>query len=134
VWSQVPLLAATAGSLDLSETATPVLLFSLALFAVSFSVKLWATILLGVDGFFYRDMFLETRRDGGAMVEGPYAYFSDPIYSVGYCPVYAGALAAHSAAGLAAGFALHLGIFAFNLLVERPFVRRVYGRLVGGAP
>ncbi len=90
VWSQGPLLSATRGSLDLDGTAGEVLLLSLGLFAVTFTLKVWATLHLGVDGYFYRDMFLDARRDGGAAVEGPYAFFSDPIYSVGYCPAEAG--------------------------------------------
>lgn len=92
----------------------------------SFGIKFWATLHLGVQGYYYRDMFLEERNEAGAVTEGPYALFSDPMYSVGYFPVYAGALFALSSQGVAVALLFHASIYAFSALIERPFVERVY--------
>lgn len=126
-WSQAPFLAALGGTLHLHMTGVQVFLASLVIFLATFPVKIWATLHLGIDGYYYRDMFLEERRSEGPITSGPYAFFSDPMYSIGYCQVYAGAFYAQSFEGLVAGVLMHVSIYVFNLVIERPYVRRMYG-------
>lgn len=80
----------------------------------------------GIDSYFYRDMFLEQPGDA-PVTSGPYAFFTDPMYSVGYCQVYAAPLFARSFEGLVVGVLMHASIWLFHLVVERPFVRKMYG-------
>lgn len=126
VWSQVPFLAAAGGTLDLNLSSSNVLAASVLLAVVPFSVKIWATLHLGLDSYFYRDMFLEQPGDA-PVTSGPYAFFTDPMYSVGYCQVYAAPLFARSFEGLVVGVLMHASIWLFHLVVERPFVRKMYG-------
>ncbi|HUK12168.1 MAG TPA: methyltransferase [Thermoanaerobaculaceae bacterium] len=97
----------------------------IGLFVAGAVVKLWATLVVGVDVYYYRDMFLG-RRIGPRAVSGPYRLLRNPMYGVGQLQGYGWALVAGSLPGLLAAAAGHLLIFAFYLAVERPFVRRVY--------
>jgi hypothetical protein len=126
-WSQIPFLAALSGTLPFKLPALPLAVTSLAMIASAYAVKVWATLVLGVDGYYYRDMFLEERSEGGPLTTGPYALFSDPMYSIGYLPIYGAALFSQSLEGLLVGALFHAGIFVFDRIVERPFVRRMYG-------
>jgi hypothetical protein len=124
---QVPFLSAFGGSLTLPGTSLQIMLLSAVMFAVSLGVKFWATLVLGVDGYYYRDMFLEKRSEGGPLTGGPYAFLSDPMYSVGYLLVYSTAIYAQSLEGLVVAIVFHLSIIAFNWIVEQPFVKAMYG-------
>jgi hypothetical protein len=126
IWCQIPFLSAFGDTLRLGATNQQVFWASLGLCVASLFTKFWATLHLGLDGYYYRDMFLEQRRDDGPIEGGPYAVFSDPMYSVGYLTIYGGALYAQSFEGLVVGLIFHVSIFAFNLVVERPFVQRMY--------
>ena len=96
-----------------------------ALFAVGLVVKLWATLTVGVDVYFFRDMFLgrplPTACDGG-----PYRFLHNPMYSVGQLQGYGYALLYGSLPGVVAAGAGHLLIYVFYVVAERPFVRRNY--------
>jgi protein-S-isoprenylcysteine O-methyltransferase Ste14 len=110
------------------ELAAPrdlVVAVAVGLFGAGLAVKLWATLEVGVDTFYYFDMFVG-RAVGTTSIQGPYRLFTNPMYGVGQLQAYGYALFAGSLAGLFAAAAGHLLIFAFYLLLERPFVRRVY--------
>ncbi len=127
IWCQLPFLAVYQGTIALNVAPLYIFIASLTLFMLSFGIKVWATLHLGVGGYYYEDMFLEERSSGGPMVHGPYALMSDPMYSVGYFPIYSGALFARSMEGLVAAVVFHVSIYLFNLIIERPFVQRMYG-------
>lgn len=92
---------------------------------VGISVKLWATWLVGVDTFYYKDLFL--RRAAGQLVgRGPYRVLSNPMYGVGQLQGYGYALLAVSPLGLLAAGVGQLLTYAFFFAVERPFVRAAY--------
>lgn len=119
------------------EVAVPTPLFvtvGAALFALGLLVKLWATLTVGVDVYFFRDMFLG-RPLAPASVCGPYRYLRNPMYSLGQMQGYGYALLFESIPGLIAAGAGHLLIYAFYLAAERPFVRVAYvlPRAVPGA-
>lgn len=110
------------------EAAVPVpvlLATGAALFAVGLLVKLWATLTVGVDVYYFRDMFLG-RPLAPASTEGPYRLMRNPMYSWGQLQGYGYALLHCSLPGVVAAGSGHLLIYAFYLVAERPFVRRAY--------
>jgi protein-S-isoprenylcysteine O-methyltransferase Ste14 len=96
-----------------------------ALFAVGLVVKLWATLTVGVDVYFFRDMFLG-RPLAPVCDGGPYRFLRNPMYSVGQLQGYGYALLFGSLPGVVAAAAGHLLIYAFYAVAERPFVRSMY--------
>jgi len=120
------------------ERAIPaplVLAAGIMFFVVGLSAKLWATLEVGVDVYYFRDMFLG-RPLAPPVVHGPYRFLRNPMYSVGQIQGYGYALLYGSLPGVAAAGAGHLLIYAFYLFAERPFVRRNYGarRALPGNP
>ncbi|MFI5166315.1 MAG: PEMT/PEM2 family methyltransferase [Thermoanaerobaculales bacterium] len=112
------------------EKAVPALLFlaaGVALFVVGLLVKLWATLTVGVDVYFFRDMFLG-RPLAPASDGGPYRFLRNPMYSVGQLQGYGYALLYGSLPGFVAAAAGHVLIYAFYAVAERPFVRSKYTR------
>lgn len=95
------------------------------MFAVGLVVKVWSTVLVGADIYYYRDMFLG--RPVSEFVErGPYKVFSNPMYGIGQIHGYGYAIISRSLGGLIAIAICHAMIYAFYYSVERPFVKRVY--------
>jgi len=110
------------------EQAVPaslVLALGVALFVVGLLVKLWATLTVGVDAYYFRDMFL-TRPLASACDGGPYRFLRNPMYSVGQLQGYGYALLYGSLPGVVAAAAGHLLIYVFYAVAERPFVRSAY--------
>lgn len=94
-------------------------------FAVGLVVKVWATVVLSIDIYYYRDMFLN-RRVCDFVSSGPYKVFSNPMYGIGQIHGYGAAIWSRSLGGLIAIAICHVLIYVFYYSVERPFVRRVY--------
>jgi protein-S-isoprenylcysteine O-methyltransferase Ste14 len=110
------------------EHVVPAPLFlaaGVALFVIGLVVKLWATLTVGVDVYFFRDMFLG-RPLAPACDGGPYRFMRNPMYSVGQLQGYGYALLSGSIPGVVAAAAGHALIYAFYLAAERPFVRSTY--------
>ena len=110
------------------EQAVPAPLFLAAggaLFVSGLAVKAWATLTVGVDAYFFRDMFLG-RPLAPVCNDGPYRFLRNPMYSVGQLQGYGYAFLCGSLPGLLAAAAGHLLIYAFYLVAERPFVRSTY--------
>ncbi len=111
------------------ESAVPVpVMFGagVVLFGAGVIVKLWATLTVGVDIYFFRDMFLR-RALAPASVDGPYRFLRNPMYSLGQLQGYGYALMDLSLPGVLAAAAGQLLVYAFYYAAERPFVHRVYG-------
>ena len=110
------------------EGTVPVpVLFGLgvALFGAGVIVKLWATLTVGVDIYFFRDMFLR-RALAPASFDGPYRFLRNPMYSLGQLQGYGYALMYLSFPGVLAAAAGQILVYVFYYAAERPFVRRVY--------
>jgi protein-S-isoprenylcysteine O-methyltransferase Ste14 len=102
--------------------------WSIALLFIAGSViKLWSARVVGVDIYYWKDMFLG-RKISEFVVSGPYKYLSNPMYGLGQLPAYAIALGNGSSTGLLAAFINQVLVFSFYFLVERRFIARVYLR------
>jgi len=111
------------GSLGIS----PILAWALAVptFVIGMGVKVWATWVVGLDTYYYRDLFLEEQH-GEFSAAGPYRWLSNPMYGLGNVHGYSAAFIVGSTIGLLYAAICHASIYGFYLLVERPFIHRLY--------
>lgn len=101
----------------------------LLLIGAGFIIKVWATMIVGLDTYYFKDMFLS--KATGAFVEsGPYKLFNNPIYGLGNMQLYGLALFHFSVAGLAAAAIYQLSIYIFYYFAERPAIRKLYGKAI----
>ena len=125
-WCVVIFLQHYTSSLDLSIPHLLIFLVGAITFLISTVTKVWATLLVGMDVYYYRDMFLDEAGDGGLVTTGPYSIFSNPMYGVGNLSVYGAAIEAGSLEGLLVAILFQGSIYLFYGIVELPFIRRVY--------
>ena len=118
-------LAARAGQGTLPLPHGAAVAIAVALTVVGFGVKLWAAWLVGLDTYYYADLW-SGRACGPFVRTGPYRFLANPMYGVGNLPAYAPALLSGSVPGLVFAACCHAAIWAFHFTVERPFVRRTY--------
>ena len=95
------------------------------LFISGFAVKIWATKVVEVEIYYWKDMFFG-KKISNFVVTGPYKYFKNPMYGIGQIPAYATAIWYGSKYGLIAAFLNQFLIFMFFYLVEKKFIKRVY--------
>ncbi len=126
-WSLAMFLRVHADTVDLPLPTTVVMALGGVLFFVSVGVKTWATHLVGMDVYYYRDLFHDRAGDGALITSGPYAVFANPMYGIGNVSMHAAALEAASIQGWAVALLFHISIYVFYMSVERPFMQRVYG-------
>jgi hypothetical protein len=108
-----------------SSLPGPAVLFRIAgacLAAAGLFIKTWATLVVGIDCYYYKDLFFR-RRVWSFSRRGPYAFLKSPMYGAGNLHLYGLALFQRSLPGLAAAALCHAAIFAFYQGVERPFVQ-----------
>ena len=118
-------LSVLPGSISAVLPAGAVFAAGVLLFAIGLTVKLWAAMLIGVEAYYYRDLFLRTRATE-FVTRGPYRWMANPMYGLGYGMAYGLAFLHDSLPMLAGAALLHAGAWAFHFLVESPFVRAVY--------
>lgn len=90
---------------------------------VGVATKMWAAATLG-DGYYWRDFFTPAERIV-TKAAGPYRWLRNPMYTVGYLPVYGLALATSSLFGLVAALFDQCAILTFYHLVEKPHFERL---------
>ena len=90
---------------------------------VGIATKVWAAATLG-DGYYWHNFFTRTDRIV-PKAAGPYRWLKNPMYTVGYLPVYGLALATASLVGLVAALFDQCAILTFYHLVEKPHFERV---------
>ena len=90
---------------------------------VGVATKVWAAATLG-DGYYWHNFFTRTDRIV-PKAAGPYRWLKNPMYTVGYLPVYGLALATASLVGLVAALFDQCAILTFYHLVEKPHFERV---------
>lgn len=98
---------------------------AVVLFAVGWGVKIWATNVVGIDIYYWKDMFLG-RKISPFVAEGPYRYINNPMYGIGQLQTYATALWYQSLPGLIAALVYQLLVFSFYHYQEKKFIERVY--------
>ncbi len=91
-----------------------------------FGIKIWSTWIVGIDTYYFRDLFLE-QAHGEFTAKGPYKWLANPMYGVGNLHMYCFVLLTGSAFGLWFALGCHVSIYAFYFIVEKPFIRRTYG-------
>jgi protein-S-isoprenylcysteine O-methyltransferase Ste14 len=90
---------------------------------VGIATKVWAAATLG-DGYYWRNFFTPTERIV-TQAAGPYRWLRNPMYTVGYLPVYGLALATGSVFGLVAALFDQCAILTFYHLVEKPHFEKL---------
>jgi protein-S-isoprenylcysteine O-methyltransferase Ste14 len=87
--------------------------------------KLWAAATLGGRAYYWHN-FLTTER-APLNTRGPYRFLKNPMYTVGYLPLYGLALFTMSMPGLFAAAFDQAAILAFHRWVEKPHFERWTG-------
>ena len=120
-------VAAAALHTGASIPLPPALRWSLVvlLTVIGFAIKFWATWIVGIDTYYFRDLLLQ-KTHGEYTAQGPYKWLANPMYGAGNLHLYGPALITGSLLGLSFAIACHIGIYAFYYIVERPFIRRTY--------
>jgi protein-S-isoprenylcysteine O-methyltransferase Ste14 len=94
------------------------------LIVVGVGVKAWAVRCLGLDSYTWHDFFVPKEKFEPCRT-GPYRWFSDPMYTLGYLQTYGIALMCGSWHGFAASIFAQSSILIVNELVEKPHFRRL---------
>lgn len=89
-------------------------------------INVWATLIVGVDVYYYKDMFVR-RPVGTFEMRGPFRYFSNPMYGIGQLSAYGAALLYGSLWGLLAAVANQVLMYVFYYAFELPHIRRLFG-------
>jgi len=96
----------------------------LLLVAVGFWVNTAATFVIGIDTYYYKDLFLK-RSIVDFKVEGPYKYFSNPMYGIGQCSAYGASLMVGSLAGILTTLLNQLMMYIFYYAIEKPHINSI---------
>lgn len=100
-----------------------------ALFIVGLGCKWWAARLVGLDTYYFKDMFhgrALQKHSGNYVVSGPYKWLRNPMYSVGNLHAYGFAVWDRSLEGVICAAVFQCSIYLFYYLFERRFVIRTY--------
>jgi protein-S-isoprenylcysteine O-methyltransferase Ste14 len=118
------LVVATRGTLDVGMKLPVAIAAGVVLCAVGVSVKFWAGAHLPEGSYHWRDFFVPEESHFSA--SGPYRFFANPMYTIGYAHAYGVALAWLSFPGLLAAAFAQATILALNAFVEQPHFRRTH--------
>jgi protein-S-isoprenylcysteine O-methyltransferase Ste14 len=118
--------AATQGTLLQYVPQSLLTGLGITLSCVGLPVKVWATRIVGIDTYYYRDLFLR-RTVGTFKVAGPYRFLKNPMYSVGHLHGYGTALVAGSLPGLLIVGLNQACVWLFYWFIEKPHVETMYG-------
>src|SRR6478609_11230648 len=92
---------------------------------VGFIIKFLASWQIGVEIYYYKDMFIEEKVIDFES-DGIFKYMSNPLYGWGQLNGYGAALYAFSWYGIVALLINQLCIYCFYYTIEKPFVKRFY--------
>ncbi len=107
-------------ALELQGTlATSISALGALLLPIGVGVSLWATRVVGLDTYYYRDLFMGPQHTS-VELRGPYALWPNPMYGVGQLAAYGAALLMLSPIGFVAAALNQVVLFLFNELVEQP--------------
>lgn len=101
----------------------------IVLIVIGFGTKAWAVRCLGASSYTWHDFFVPKEHFEPCRT-GPYRYFKDPMYTLGYLQAYGIALIFDSWYGLAASLFAQASILIVNEVVEKPHFRRLCNAVV----
>jgi protein-S-isoprenylcysteine O-methyltransferase Ste14 len=111
-----------------SDWSAPLHAAGLLVAAAGMSMNIWATLVVGIPTYFYRDLFLGAEGPRTVFkVEGPYRWLRNPMYGFGQLAAYGIALSALSPICLLATALNQAAMYLFNWYVEQPHVRLMLG-------
>jgi len=87
-------------------------------------MKAWAVATLGKGSYHWESFFIP-RGEARYVVAGPYRWFANPMYTVGYAHAYGIALCLRSVPGLIAALVAQSLMLLFNHWAERPHTERM---------
>lgn len=111
-----------AAAIPAGLVVNAVLAAGVVLLGVGLSVSVAATRRVGLDTYYYRDLFMGPRHVN-LECEGVYASGANPIYGLGQLAAYGAALIALSPEGVLVAAVNQAVLFTFNLRVEQPHLR-----------
>ncbi len=94
------------------------------LVVLGFGVKGWAVATLGRGSYYWKSFFIPPSK-ARYVVSGPYRWFANPMYTVGYVQAYGVALCLRSWPGLIAAGVAHSLILLLNHWAEKPHTERM---------
>ena len=94
---------------------------------VGITINVWSTLLIGVDVYYYKDLFLG-KVDGELKKAGPYAILANPMYSLGQANGYGSALICGSVVGIIFILLNQIMMYIFYLTIERPHIKKIFGQ------
>lgn len=120
-------MSAAALHLQGAFSLSPTLMWGLVIpmFIAGFGIKYWATWVIGIDVYYYKDLF-HGKSHGEWTEAGPYKWLNNPMYGIGYLHSYCLGIMFGSEWGLGYAAACHLGILVFYRYTEKPFIIRTY--------
>lgn len=121
----IVLCVLTRNTMALPFSSTLSVIAGAALVAVGLGTKLWAARTLGGNAYYWHNFFFPGDSQG-PVTSGPYRYFSNPMYTIGYLQTYGLALMLRSLPGLMAAVFSQAAILGFYLLVEKPHFERLH--------
>lgn len=92
--------------------------------ASAFIINVWSTKLVGIDIYYYKDLFLG-RKILDFKKEGPYKIFSNPMYGPGQGNGYGTALIYGSPAGLTGILLNQIMMYIFYFVIEKPHIKKI---------
>jgi protein-S-isoprenylcysteine O-methyltransferase Ste14 len=122
----VTLNVMTINTLQIDVPRAAVIVFGFVIGIIGIAVKVWATATLGSKAYYWHNFFAPSA-SGAPKATGPYKYFKNPMYGIGYLQTYGLALVLGSLPGLIAAAFMQAGIFAFNHFVEKPHFETLNG-------
>lgn len=99
--------------------------FGLIVFAIGMIINVWSTLVVGIDIYYYKDLFLGRPVSEFKKV-GPYVFLSNPMYGLGQASGYGTAIMYASIAGVIAIFLNQLMMYIFYYTIEKPHIQRLF--------
>src|SRR5688572_32622497 len=97
------------------------------LIVVGVGMKAWAVATLGKGSFYWRSFFIPPAHTR-YVVAGPYRWFANPMYTVGYAQAYGVALCLASLPGLIAALVAQSLVLVLNHWAEKPHTEKMRER------
>lgn len=126
----VAVVVTSAGTMGLPGPVWLRVATGVVLCIAGIGIKAWAAKLLGDRGYHWHNFFAPDLEHDIEMT-GPYRWFRNPMYTVGYLQTYGLALIFDSWPALAAAVFAQAAILAFYVLVEKPHFEQLLARQTG---